>query len=54
MDAIIKYLEKLGLPITRDNYVLLNWVGDADPKQPLPAELEASLPKNLQLKAEKE
>ena len=53
-DMIVDYLKKLGLPVTRENYVKTNWMGDLDPKMPLSAELEASLPKDLQAKNKKE
>lgn len=48
-DSIVETLKRLGLPVDRDHYVSLNWCGDYDPKKPLPAELEASLPEELQL-----
>jgi hypothetical protein len=53
MDHVEEYLKKNNIPVTRPNYVNLNWAGDADPSKPLPAELEASLPKELQIEKEK-
>lgn len=47
-DYTLEYLEKNKIPVTRENYVGLNWLGDLDPKEPLPAELEAELPDDLQ------
>ena len=51
MDYTLEYLKKNGIPVTRENYIGLNWAGDYDSKQALPAELEASLPEELQLNA---
>ena len=53
-DYTLEYLEKNHLPINRENYVGINWMGDLDPKQQLPAELEAGLPKELQIENKKE
>ena len=47
MDYVLDYLKKKGTPVTRENYVSTNWPG-ADPNKPLPAELEADIPKELQ------
>jgi hypothetical protein len=49
IDYTLDYLKKNKIPVTRENYIGLDFAGDYDPKQPLPAELEASLPKELQL-----
>lgn len=49
MDSTLLYLQKHNIPVTRENYISLNWMGDYPADQPLPAELEASLPKELQL-----
>lgn len=48
IDWTLKYMKEANIPITRDNYVELNWMGDYDPKQPLPAELESEIPEELQ------
>ena len=47
MDYVKQYLEKTGVPVTRKNYVGTNWPG-ADYDKPLPAELEAEIPEELQ------
>lgn len=47
MDYVLDYLKKTGTPVTRKNYVGLNWPG-ADYDKPLPAELEADIPEDLQ------
>ncbi len=52
MDYTLEYMKKNGIPMTRANYVGLNWMGDYDPARPLPAELEASIPKEFQLQDE--
>jgi hypothetical protein len=52
MDYTLEYLKKSGIPVTRENYVGLNWLGDYDPAKPLPAELEASLPAEIQMKGD--
>lgn len=51
-DYVLDYLKENNLPVTRENYINVNWMGDYDPAEPLPAELEASLPEELQLKGE--
>jgi hypothetical protein len=53
-DLIVDYLKKHNIPVTRESYINLNWMGDHDPSKPLPAELEAELPKDLQLKTDDE
>lgn len=50
VDYTLDYLKKNDIPVTRENYVALNWMGDYSADKPLPAELEASLPASLQLK----
>lgn len=50
MDYTLEYMKKNNLPMTRANYVGLNWAGDYDSSRPLPAELEASIPAEFQLK----
>ncbi len=47
-DYTLEYLKKNEIPVTRANYVEVNWMGDYDPKEPLPAELEAEIPEELQ------
>jgi len=47
MDYVLDYLKKADIPVTRKNYVGLNWPG-ADYDKPLPAELEAEIPEELQ------
>lgn len=49
-DLTVEYLKENGLPVTRENYINTNWLGEYDPAEPLPAELEASLPEELQMK----
>jgi hypothetical protein len=53
-DPIIEYMKENDIPVTRDNYIGLNWLGDYDPSEPLPAELEADLPEELQIHDEEE
>jgi len=47
-DPVTEYLKKLGIPVTREAYVSLNSLGDADGSEMLPAEEEAELPEELQ------
>lgn len=47
-DEIVKFLRDNKIPVTRANYIGLNWLGDYDPSEPLPAELEMDLPEELQ------
>jgi hypothetical protein len=54
MDHVLNYMEENGIPITRGNYIGLNWMGEYDPDKPLPAELEAELPPALQIQDEEE
>ena len=49
MDSVLEYLRDNDIPVTRENYIGLNWMGEYDPTQPLPAELEAELPEGLQM-----
>lgn len=51
-DKIIEYLKDNDIPVTRENYIGLNWMGDYDPSEPLPPELEMELPEELQLHEE--
>lgn len=48
-DHVLEYLRDNDIPVTRANYIGLNWMGEYDPAQPLPAELEAELPEGLQM-----
>lgn len=54
MDHVLNYMEENNIPITRKNYIEINWMGDYDPSKPLPAELEAELPSALQMQDEEE
>ena len=54
MDHVLNYMEENNSPITRKNYIEINWMGDYDPSKPLPAELEAELPSALQMQDEEE
>lgn len=49
MDYVEQYMKKNDVPLTRENYIELNWP-QVDPKEPLPAELEAELPEEFQEK----
>lgn len=46
-DGTVKLLEEYGIPVTRENYLLLAFAGKP-PQEPLDGELEAELPKELQ------
>ena len=54
MDHVLNYMEENNIPITRKNYIEINWMGDYDPSKPLPAELEAELPPALQMNEEED
>lgn len=54
MDHVLNFMEENNIPITRKNYIEINWMGDYDPSKPLPAELEAELPSALQMQDEEE
>ena len=47
MDYVLDWLKENNIPATRRSYVGLNWPG-ADYDKPLPAELEAEIPEELQ------
>ena len=47
-DLLFEYMKRHGIPVTRENYVSFNSLGDADGKDMLDAELEAELPEELQ------
>jgi len=42
---VIEYMKQNGIPLTRENYLRLNYLGN--PPKELPAELEAELPHEL-------
>ncbi len=46
MDLIIDYMEKEGIPMTRENYLDLAFMGDVPDE--LDPEFEASMPEALQ------
>lgn len=48
MDHVYEWLKSKG-PVTRADYVNTNWFGKYDPNRPLPAELEAEIPEELQM-----
>ncbi len=50
MDHLLNYMKKNNIPITRENYINANWMGDRDPDQQLPPELETELPEQIQEK----
>jgi hypothetical protein len=54
MDELLEYMKKNNIPLTRENYIGLNWAGDLDPAKPLDAELEADLPKEIQKNGKEE
>jgi len=49
MDHVLEYMKKRGIPITRENYLFWNFLGD--PPDELDAELEAELPEEIKLPA---
>jgi len=50
IDYVLAYMKANDIPLTRVNYIGLNWFGDIeDPSEPLDAELEAELPEQFQL-----
>jgi hypothetical protein len=50
-DYVKEFLEKSGTPVTRKSYIDLNWANTGyDSNKMLPAELEADLPEELQIK----
>ena len=48
MDHVIEYLKSKNIPVNRRNYIDVNWLGQWDHNKPLPAELEAEMPEELQ------
>ena len=45
-DVVVELLEKAGVPLTRENYLNMAYLGN--PPKELEAEQEAELPKELQ------
>jgi hypothetical protein len=45
-DGILEQLKKLGIPLTRENYLMLAFAGKP-PKEPLDGEIEAMLPDGI-------
>lgn len=52
-DIILKYMEENHIPVTRENYIEINSMGDQDPNEEMDPELEAELPEELQFKNQK-
>ena len=48
MDYVIEYMKSKNIPVNRKNYIDVNWLGQWDHNKPLPAELEAEMPEELQ------
>jgi len=46
-DGTVELLERFGIPVTRENYLLLAFAG-SPPDEPLDGEIEAELPTELQ------
>jgi hypothetical protein len=47
-DSTVKWLLEHGIPVTRENYLALNFLGTAhSPDEPLDGELEAEMPREL-------
>lgn len=46
-DGTVMILQKLGIPVTRENYLRLAFAGNP-PEEPLDGEIEAELPEELQ------
>lgn len=53
-DPIVEYLKSKGIPVTRENYITLDTLGDHDGEGMLDAEQESELPEELKLEKEKE
>ena len=53
IDYVLDFMKKNNLPMDRETYVEINWMGVYDPRKPLPAELESEIPEEFQLKSEK-
>jgi hypothetical protein len=48
-NSIVRSLVKMNILVSRSSYIDFNYLGEYDPKQSLPAELEMSLPEPLRL-----
>lgn len=42
MDYVLEYMKQHNIPLTRENYLEINYMGS--PPDPMPAELEAEIP----------
>lgn len=51
-DGTLETLEELGLPLTRENYLMLGFMGD--PPEELDGEIEAMLPDGIRLADDEE
>ena len=49
MDFVLEYMKKHDIPLTRENYLAIDRPG-VDPSKPLPAELEAEMPDEIQFR----
>jgi hypothetical protein len=47
-DPLLDWMKKKNIPLTRENYILLNWGGEKNPDEPLDPESEAELPEEFQ------
>ena len=48
-DSTVLWLQAHGIPVTRENYLALNFLGTThSPDEPLDGEIEAELPRELQ------
>ena len=52
-DGTVRLLEKWGIPVNRENYLMLAFAGHP-PQEPLDGEIEAELPEELQRRDEEE
>lgn len=52
LDYVKTFLEKHGIPLTRDSYIRLNWPGRDLNKEPLLAEELTELPEEIQIQSE--
>jgi hypothetical protein len=48
IDGTLALLKEIGLPLTRENYLMLAFAGKP-PQEPLDGEIEAELPKEFQM-----
>lgn len=42
VDYVLEYMKQHNIPLTRENYLEINYMGN--PPDPMPAELEAEIP----------